>query len=117
MTLRQIVHVSLGGSRVRIVLSNEFGLDPLTIGAAHVALSAGGNEIALSSANALTFGGQTSIKIPPGAVAVSDPADLKLPALANLAVSLFLPAQPMRQRTFHWFAAQTNYMAAGNVVG
>ena len=116
-TLRQIVHVSLGGSRVRIVLSNEFGVDPLTIGAAHVAVSEGGSAIALMSANALTFGGQASIKIPPGAVAVSDPADLKLPPLSDLAVSIFLPAQTVRQRSFHNFAAQTNYMASGNAVG
>ena len=116
-TLREIVHVSLGGSRVRIVVSNEFGLDPLTIGAAHIALSAGGDEIALGSANALTFSGKGSITIPPGANAVSDPADLKLPALSNLAVSLFLPAQPIRKRSFHGYAAQTSYMAAGNVVG
>jgi lysophospholipase L1-like esterase len=117
VTLRQIVHVSLGGSRVRIVLSNEFGLDPLTIGAAHIALSEKGGAIALASANALTFSGRPSITIPPGAVALSDPADLKLPALSDLAVSIFLPAQPMRQRTFHNFAAQTNYLAPGNVVG
>jgi lysophospholipase L1-like esterase len=117
ITLRQIVHVSLGGSRVRIVLSNEFGVDPLTIGAAHIALAEKGGEIALPSANALTFSGNPSITIPPGAAAVSDPADLKLPALSDLAVSLFLPAQPMRQRTFHNFAAQTNYLAPGNVVG
>ena len=116
MTLRQIVHVSLGGSRVRIVLSNEFGLEPLTIGAAHIALSAGGSEIALASANALTFSGKSSITIPPGAVALSDPADLKLPALSNLAVSIFLPAQSMQQLTAHNFAAQTSYMAPGNLV-
>jgi lysophospholipase L1-like esterase len=117
MTLRQIVHVSLGGSRVRIVLSNEFGSDPLTIGAAHIALSENGAEIKLASANALTFGGRDSITIPPGAMVVSDPADLKLPALTDVAVSLFIPAQPMRQLTQHQYADQTNFLAEGNVVG
>jgi lysophospholipase L1-like esterase len=116
-TLREIVHVSLGGSRVRIVLSNEFGLDPLTIGAAHIALTRKGDEIELMTANALTFGGKSSITIPPGAAAVSDPADLKLPALSDLTVSLFIPAQTIRQISGHGFAAQTNYAAAGNVVG
>ncbi len=118
VTLRQIVHTSLGGSRVRIVLSNEFGTDPLTVGAAHAALSAGpkSSEIALGSANALTFSGKPSITIPAGAVAVSDPADLKLPALADLTVSIFLPAQPIRTISQHGFAAQTNYMVDGNVV-
>jgi len=118
VTLRQIVHVSLGGSRVRIVLSNEFGTDPLTIAAAHIALSKPStSEILLASANALTFSGHPSITIPPGAIAVSDPANLTLPALSDVAISLFLPAQPIHQVTQHGLALQTSYMASGNVVG
>ncbi|HMF64416.1 MAG TPA: SGNH/GDSL hydrolase family protein [Edaphobacter sp.] len=116
-TYREIVHVSLGGSSVRIILSNEFGLDPLTIGAAHIALRDTGSDITLASANALTFGGRTSVTIPPGALVVSDPANLKLPAFADLAVSLFVPAQPMQQVSHHSFADQTSYVVPGNVVG
>jgi lysophospholipase L1-like esterase len=115
-TYREIVHVSLGGSRARIVLSNEFGLDPLTIGAAQVALRTAGSDIDPASANAITFGGHPSITIPPGALAVSDPVNLKLPSFADLAVSLFLPAQPMYQVTHHSFADQTSYTALGDVV-
>jgi lysophospholipase L1-like esterase len=117
MTLREIVHVSRGGERIRIEFTNEFGAEPLTIGAAHVALSAGGSEIKLGSANALTFGGKSSITIPPGAMVVSDPANLKLPALTDLAISIFVPAQPLTRITQHTFADQTNYIATGNVVG
>ena len=116
LTLREIVHVSLGGPIVRIVLSNEFGLDPLTIGEAHIALSTGNGAIDLPSANALTFGGRTSITIPPGALAVSDPADVKLPPFSDLAVSLFLPAQPIRQLSIHNSAEQTSYVIPGNLV-
>jgi lysophospholipase L1-like esterase len=116
-TYREIVHVSLGGSHARIILSNEFGLDPLTINAAHIALRTTGSEIDLASASALTFGGRPSITIPPGALAVSDPANLKLPAFADVAVSLFVTAQPMQQISFHDFADQTSYSAPGNVVG
>jgi lysophospholipase L1-like esterase len=115
-TYREIVHISLGGSSARIILSNEFGLDPLTINAAHIALRTTGGEIDLASASALTFGGRPSITIPPGALAVSDPANLKLPAFADVAVSLFVPAQPMQQVTHHSFADQTSYTAQGNVV-
>ncbi|HTD97457.1 MAG TPA: SGNH/GDSL hydrolase family protein [Edaphobacter sp.] len=119
-TYREIVHVSLGGSSVRIVLSNEFGLDPLTIGAAHIALSSGGatgnGEIGLTAANDLTFDGRPSVTIPPGALVVSDPADLKLPAFADLAVSLFVPLQPMRQVSIHNFGDQTSYAVEGNAV-
>jgi lysophospholipase L1-like esterase len=116
LTLREIVHVSLGGSVVRIVLSNEFGLDPLTIGAAQIALSNGRSDINLASATPLTFGGRPSVTIPPGAMVVSDPANLTLPAFADLAVSLFLPTQPIQQITHHSFADQTSYTAPGNVV-
>ncbi|MDQ2833759.1 MAG: SGNH/GDSL hydrolase family protein [Acidobacteriota bacterium] len=116
VTLREIVHVSLAGAAVRIVLSNEFGLDPLTIGAAHIALSRGAGDIDLSSASALTFSGRASVTIPPGALVISDPAELKVPAFADLAISLFVPVQPMQQISGHSYADQTSYVADGNVV-
>ena len=37
-TLRQVAHISVGGSRVRVVLSNSLGILPLKIGAASLAL-------------------------------------------------------------------------------
>ncbi|MEO6806108.1 MAG: SGNH/GDSL hydrolase family protein [Edaphobacter sp.] len=116
-TFREIVHVSIGGPTVRIILSNEFGTDPLTIGAANIALSAGHGEIDPASATTLTFGGRPTVTIPPGALAVSDPANLKLLPFSDIAVSLFLPAQPIPVISQHGFADQTNYVASGNVVG
>ena len=118
VTLREIVHVSMGGPLVRVVLTNEFGTEPLTVGAVHLAVSSGsGGAIGLMSANALTFGGKSSIVIPPGALAVSDPAALALPAFADVAVSLFLPAQAIHTLSQHGFADQTNYLSSGNQVG
>ena len=116
VTLREIVHVSIGGPLVRVVLTNEFGTEPLTIGAVHVALSKGGGAIGLMSANALTFGGKSSITIPAGAMAVSDPAALSLPAFADVAVSIFVPAQTIHRVSHHEFADQTSYMAEGDQV-
>ncbi len=115
-TLREIVHISIGGPSVRVVLTNEFGLDPLTIGAAQIALSSGTSAITAGSATALTFGGAPSIIIPPGALAVSDPVAFKVAPSSNLAVSLFLPDQPVNQLTLHPFADQTNYLVPGNAV-
>jgi lysophospholipase L1-like esterase len=117
MTLREIVHVSLGGPMVRVVLTNEFGTDALEVRAVHVALSEGGSAISLPSAAGLTFGGRPAVTIPAGALAVSDPVAMKLPAQADLAISLFLPAQAMKTATQHGFANQTSYTAQGNVVG
>lgn len=115
-TFREIEHISLGGSAVRIVVSNELGLDPLTVGAASIALASGGSRIDLASTRALTFDGQVSVTIPPGALMISDPTDLKVPSFADLAVSLFLPAQSIRQVSQHPHTVQTNYEAWGNVV-
>jgi lysophospholipase L1-like esterase len=115
-TLREIVHISLGGPSVRAIFTNEFGLDPLTIGAAQIALSTEASAITPASALPLTFNGKPSITIPPGALVVSDPVALKVAPGSNLAISLFLPDQPVNQLTIHPFADQTNYLAPGNVI-
>lgn len=115
-TFREIVHTSIGGNSVRVILTNEFGLEPLTVGAATIAISASGGAIELSAAKSLSFGGQTSVTLPAGTLIVSDPVELKLPAAADVAVSLFLPAQTISQSTVHSYALQTNYKAAGNVI-
>ena len=67
-TLRQIVHASLGGERIRVVLSNAFGSAPLAVGAAHVALRTKDAAIDSKSDRALTFGGSPSVHIAAGAV-------------------------------------------------
>jgi len=115
-TYREIVHVSMGGPAVRIILTNEFGLGSLTIGAGNVALSAGGSDIDSDASAPLTFNGRPSIVIPAGALVVSDPVNLKVSPTSNLAISIFIPAQPIQQVSAHGFADQTNYTAPGNVV-
>jgi hypothetical protein len=87
-TIRQIVHLSVGGDKVRVRLSNEFGARPVLIGAASVAMSGGGSDISPGSLRPLTFGGSRSVIIPPGAPALSDPVDLNAAALSDVAVSL-----------------------------
>jgi lysophospholipase L1-like esterase len=116
-TLRLIVHTSIGGSRVRIRLSNEMGDTPLTIGAAHIALRANGADIDAATDRPLTFSGSTSITIPAGAPVLSDPVDLKLPAQSDLAVSVYLPGQ-VGVATVHATASQANYVSQpGNFTG
>ncbi len=115
-TFRDIVHTSIGGNSVRVILTNEFGLEPLTVSAATIAISTGNGAIEPSAAKSLSFGGQASVMIPAGALMVSDPVELKLPVAADVAVSLFLPAQTISQSTVHSYALQTNYKAVGNVI-
>src|SRR5438876_3551019 len=78
-TLRQIVHTSIGGDHLRVVLSNAFGTAPLPVGAAHVAIRDKAAFTAAGSDRALTFSGNASTIIPAGAGMVSDPVILSVP--------------------------------------
>ncbi|MER6114642.1 SGNH/GDSL hydrolase family protein [Streptomyces sp. NPDC001743] len=116
-TLRQVVRVSIGGGRVRIRLSNEFGDRPLVIGEARVARPAAGgpdSRIDPRTDRPLTFGGHASVTIPAGAPLLSDPVDLRVPAGSDLVVSLHLPERTAGS-TLHAFAQRQNYVASGNV--
>ena len=116
-TLREIAHISNGGQQLRVRFTNEFGLDQLIIGGAHVALSAGSSAIKEGTDHVLTFGGSNSVSIPPGAVVYSDPVTLDVPPLSDVAVSIYLPSQVMRAETYHPFADQDNYLADGDMAG
>jgi hypothetical protein len=90
-TLRQIVHTSLGGERVRVVLSNVFGTAPLEIGAAAIAPRGEGSKVQAGAVRPLTFGGRATAAILPGAVLVSDPVAMTVAPLSDLAIDLYLP--------------------------
>lgn len=110
-TLRLIVHTSLGGSRVRIKVSNTFGDRPLLIGGAHIARRMDVVDIDQASDRLLKFHGQPSTSIAPGAMVVSDPVELEVPALSDLAISLFLP-ETTEIKTTHILAMQTSYVSS-----
>jgi lysophospholipase L1-like esterase len=123
-TLRMVVRTSIGGRRIRVTLANTFGTIRLPIGSAHVALRDKDSAIVAASDRALTFSGKSSAVMNPGAVLVSDPVDLSVPALADLAVSVFFPADTgpptVHSTGLHTtyisgegnFTAQPNFMAA-----
>lgn len=110
VTIRQVARISVGGKKVRVVLSNEFGTEPLTIGAASVAVAATKGALAGAGAARLTWGGRSSVVVPPGAPIVSDPVDLPVEPLASLAVSIYLPEKTAIS-TVHWDGAQTTYIS------
>jgi lysophospholipase L1-like esterase len=116
-TVRHVVHVSTGGDRLRIRLTNEFGEQPLFVGEVRVARRAGsGAETATrpGTDRPATFSGRTSVTIPAGAPLVSDPVQLRVPPGTKLTVSLYLP-QRTPVTTLAAFAFQENVIAAGNV--
>lgn len=112
-TIRNIVHVSIGGDSLRVRLSNTYGAEPVVIGAAHIALRESDSSIVTGTDRPLTFGGKSSITIPANALVISDPVNLKTPALADLAISIYLPKHA-NAAGIHYSAQQTNYIAKGD---
>lgn len=115
-TVRMIVRVSLGGRSVRIELSNMVGAQPLEIGSAHIGLYKGAGEIVDRTDRVLTFSGKPLFTIPPGALAVSDPVNLEIAPLSDLAVSLYLP-RDTGPPTNHMLGLHTAYISKGDVSG
>jgi lysophospholipase L1-like esterase len=113
-TIREIVHTSVGGTSVRVRLSNAYGREPVTIGAAHIALRKSESAIAGGSDHPLTFGGRSSVFIPADATVLSDPIDMDVPALSDVAISLFLPKAAVGAGV-HYSAQQTSYVGAGDM--
>jgi lysophospholipase L1-like esterase len=109
-TIRQVVHTSVAGYKVRVRLSNELGTTPLAIGAVTIARHGVGADIVAGSDRALSFSGRTAFSIPAGAPALSDPIDFKVPAVGDLVVSVFLP-KPTEATTFHSLGVATTYVS------
>ncbi|HVZ30058.1 MAG TPA: SGNH/GDSL hydrolase family protein [Asticcacaulis sp.] len=116
-TLRELIHLSIGGGPIRVRVSNVFGTAPLTLTSVHaaIALAPGTAKIGVDSDHALTFSGRESVTIPAGADVVSDPADFLMPAGGNLAISLYFTAAPAQQ-TSHPGARTTSFLVHGNHV-
>lgn len=116
-TVRLIVRASVGGRKLRVRLSNTYGDRPLSIGRARIARRTNGATIDPASDRALLFVGEAATTVQAGATAVSDPVDLVVPALGELAVSLYFE-RPTVAATSHALALQTSYVSAqGGDVG
>ena len=112
-TIRQVARVSLGGPRLRIVLSNTYGSQPMRIGKAIVAMPGAGGGVVAGSVRTVTFGGRTDASIPPGASLLSDPVALSVPALSQVSISVYLP-ETTPVTGFHWDGKQTAWIAPGD---
>jgi lysophospholipase L1-like esterase len=114
-TVRNIVFSSVSGDVVRVRFTNSFGDQDLQIGGASIAV-AGTGATTRGRIVPLTFGGQSGVLIPTGGEALSDPVRLHVPALQDLAVSVYVPT-PTGSATLHSLGQQTNYVASGNHTG
>jgi lysophospholipase L1-like esterase len=109
--VRNVVHLSLGGTDVRVRLSNRLGAAPLQLGAVTVALRrAGGPDALPGTMRTATFHGAPTVTVPPGADTVTDPVPLRVPDAADLLVTVYTPADN-GPATYHRTALQTSYVA------
>ncbi len=109
-TIRMFARTSIGGKRVRVKLANALLSRRVEIGEAHIALRDKESGIGAGTDRKLTFAGSGSIMMAPGAVVVSDPVDLTVPPLTDVAVSLFFPGETGPPTT-HARGLKTTYIA------
>ncbi|WP_406285450.1 GDSL-type esterase/lipase family protein [Embleya sp. NBC_00896] len=114
-TLRQVLHLDGGGTAVRVLLDNEYGKEPLVIGAARLAVSAGGSAVDPATDTELRFDGATQVTIPVGGRVHSDPVDLAVHAGTDLALTVYLPGDT-GLATYSHTPSQNAYVASGNAV-
>jgi lysophospholipase L1-like esterase len=115
-TIRMIVHTSIGGRTLRIELASAFGQDSVSIGSAHLALRTAGSSVDLRSDRQLTFSGSKSFDLRPGVVLLSDPIDLSIQPMSDLAISLFV-VKGGGAPTNHMIGLHTSYLANGDNTG
>lgn len=113
-TVRMIVRTSMGGAALRIQLTNAQGTEPVRIGGVHVAMHRDESSIDAATDRVVTFGGNLEVTLYPGALVVSDPVDLAVPALSELAVSVYVP-ESTPTTTRHELGLNTTWIAAGDV--
>jgi lysophospholipase L1-like esterase len=117
LTLRQIVHVSIGGDHLRVRVSNRFASTPLHLATVHVAkaVAPGASTIGVATDTSLTFSGNQDVTIPAGAEYISDPVAFPLAPLSDLAITLRIATWPL-QATGHSGSRATSYAARGDLV-
>jgi lysophospholipase L1-like esterase len=115
-TLRQIVHLSLGGPQIRLHVSNKYGKEALRFTSVHVAkaIAAGSARIVASTDKEALFSGKASVIVPEGADYVSDAIDLPVEALSDLAITLRV--SEAKFLTGHPGSRTNSFVAKGNAV-
>ena len=110
--LRMMPRVSIGGRILRVRVSNAYGTRPLAVGAAYVGVRGSGPAVVAGSNRRLTFGGESSATIAAGALLISDPVELEVAPLSDVAVSVHLPGDlPASFGITGRYARQTNYIS------
>ena len=116
-TVRDIVHTNIGGSGLRVALSNVFGSQAVTFGHVSVGVRQSGADVVPGTNQQVTFSGSPSVKVPAGAEVLSDPLPGDVAPQQDLAVSIYVQGAAGTV-TGHNFTAATSYLSgAGDHAG
>lgn len=114
-TVRQVIRTSIGGSALRIRLSNLFGSGVLIIGPVEVARHAKASAIQSGTSHRITFGGHGTVVVAKGADVLSDPVEFPVTPMDELVLSIYVPSAAAT--TIHTVGLQTAYFASGDAIG
>jgi lysophospholipase L1-like esterase len=114
-TLRQIVHVSLGGDSLQMRFSNEFSTSPVTMNSVHIAVSAGSGTIDTTTDREIFFNGNPDVTMYPGAAVISDPFQFDLQPLSDIVITIYF-GNTSPDVTGHPGSRTTSYILTGNEV-
>lgn len=105
LVIRQTVHLHAGGAHMRVVLTNEFGGEPLKLDAVEAFVAGAGG------CHPVTFGGATSVTVAPGRFLASDPVDVAVRPEQDVEMMLRVPRQTFKGITGHPDANATSMVA------
>lgn len=127
-TLRQTLHMSIGGEQIRLRISNAFGVNDLPITAVTIAqpvpqanASAGASDILTKTLQTVTFSGSSNVTIPDGSLIISDPINFPIQPLSTITVTMYLAQGQMSNNatnliTSHPGSRTTSWFSSGNYV-
>jgi len=123
--LRQVTHVSLGGTQLRVQYSNLSGNGPVTINSAHIALCrstpAVDSTIDTSTDKALSFSGVASVTIAQGKEIWSDPINFTVSSQGNVSITTAFGSVPSAvvghsgSRTTSYIQTNSSNVTAANM--
>lgn len=112
-SVREIIHVSIGGDVLRMQLSNVFGNEDVEIRSVFIADAKDSCDIDVKSAKYLTFSGKKNVRIEAGKDVYSDNITYKLQPLQRLAVTICYGKLTPEHATSHRGSRTTSYIING----
>lgn len=112
-SLREIIHISIGGEEMRMQLSNIHSKEPVDIKSVYIATPVDNSDIDPKTAKYLTFGGKKSVTIEPGKAVYCDVMKYHLDPLQLLSITINYGESTPKNASSHRGSRTTSYIIPG----